>query len=141
MRYYSTQRPIMPGGFPKPQGNKVLNIENFDSRQTVDEIGRQAWGWIEYERPLSPVLARDWELVPVPTRAKRVKYIGRDSWGRYVYEDENGKLWKHTDCCSPRELCIERGDTLYSSCGNSLDGEPDCPIAADIKVDYGEVEK
>lgn len=28
-RYYSTQRPVMPGGYPKPQNNKVLEIENF----------------------------------------------------------------------------------------------------------------
>lgn len=71
---------------------------------------------------------------------KRVRYIGRDSWDRYVYKDENGKLWKHIDCCSPREVCIERGDTLYSSCGNSFNGEPDCPMSANIKVDYVDAE-
>lgn len=63
-------------------------------------------------------------------------YIGRDDWGRYVYEDENGKLWKNTDCCSPRECCEERGDTLNSSAGNEFDGEPDCFMAAHIKVEY-----
>jgi len=55
-----------------------------------------------------------------------------------VYEDENGRIWKHTDCCSPREVCIERGDTLYSSCGNSFDGEPDCPMRSDIECLYKE---
>ena len=52
------------------------------------------------------------------------------------FEDENGKLWKNTDCCSPRECCEERGDTLNSSAGNEFDGEPDCFMAAHIKVEY-----
>ena len=30
MRYYSTQRPIMPGSYPKPAGNPVVEIRNFD---------------------------------------------------------------------------------------------------------------
>ena len=51
-------------------------------------------------------------------------------------KDENGKLWKNTDCCSPRECCEERGDTLNSSAGNEFDGEPDCFMAAHIKVEY-----
>ncbi len=59
---------------------------------------------------------------------RHLKYLGRDSWSRYVYEDQDGKLWKLTDCCSPRECCEERGDTFYSSCGNGFDGEPDCPM-------------
>ncbi len=45
----------------------------------------------------------------------------------------NGKLWKLLDCCSPREVCEERRDTPYSSSGNEFDGEPDCPMANDIK--------
>lgn len=62
-RYYSTQRPVMPGSYPKPQGNKVLEIENFDSRMYVDEIKREAWGFVEYEKPLSETLVRDFELI------------------------------------------------------------------------------
>lgn len=67
MRHYSTQRPVMPGGFPKPQGNKVLEIHNFDTRQYVDEIGREAWGWIEYESSLSQDDMTQYELAPVST--------------------------------------------------------------------------
>lgn len=75
-RYYSTQRPVMPGGYPKPQNNEVLEIENFDNKKFVEEVGCQAWG----------------------------------------YE--------------------ERGDTLNSAAGNKFDGEPDCFMAAHIKVEY-----
>lgn len=62
MKYYSTQRPVMPGTFPKPEGNKVLNIANFDDKTYCAEIGREAWGFIEYERPLDPKQEASYEL-------------------------------------------------------------------------------
>lgn len=60
-RYYSTQRPVMPGGFPKRQ--EVENIVNFDSRKFVPEIGRRAWGYIDYRMPLTKEEADSYELV------------------------------------------------------------------------------
>lgn len=135
-RYYSTQRPIMPGGYPKPKNNEVLEIENFDNKKFVEEVGCQAWGYIEYKKPLGHFDVINYELAAVKIKTLHLKYIGRDDWGRYVYEDENGKLWKNTDCCSPRECCEERGDTLNSSSGNEFGGEPDCFMAAHIKVEY-----
>lgn len=62
-RYYSTQRPVSLGTYPKPQGNKVLNIENFEEKTFCEQVGREAWGYIEYELPVSDVLLRDFELV------------------------------------------------------------------------------
>lgn len=62
-RYYSTQRPLCPGAFPKPQGNKVLEVKNFDGKTCCGEIGKQAWGYIEYELPVSPVLLENFELM------------------------------------------------------------------------------
>lgn len=52
-RYYSPLRPLSLGTFPKPQGNEILHIENFEERQNVPEIARQAWGYIEY-KPYTP---------------------------------------------------------------------------------------
>lgn len=64
-------------------------------------------------------------------------YIGRDSYSRYVYRDNStGTLWKHTDCLSPRNVCQKRGDTLYSSCLNAFDGEPDVPMSSDVECVY-----
>lgn len=40
-RYYSPLRPLSLGTFPKPQGNEILHIENFEERQNVPEIARQ----------------------------------------------------------------------------------------------------
>lgn len=37
-RYYSPLRPLSLGTFPKPQGNEILHIENFEERQNVPEI-------------------------------------------------------------------------------------------------------
>ena len=48
MRYYSTQRPVAPGTFPKPKDNKILEIHNFDKRIPCKEPGRDCWGYIDY---------------------------------------------------------------------------------------------
>ena len=132
MRYYSTQRPITPGSFPRVAFNSGKEIVNFERKTYCEEIGREAWGYIDYEKPLDRYDCNAYELTAVPTKTLRLRYIGKDSWSRYVYEDEDGKLWKLTDCCSPREVCEQRGDTLHSACNNSFDGEPDCPMSAHI---------
>lgn len=63
-RYYSTQRPVMPGGYPK--GAVVVGIENFDCRQYVEEIKANAWGYIEYREPISDFDIGDYELRAAP---------------------------------------------------------------------------
>lgn len=52
MRYYSTQRPVGPGTFPKLPENKVLEVHNFDAKTFCEEIGREAWGYIDLSRLL-----------------------------------------------------------------------------------------
>lgn len=64
----------------------------------------------------------------------RLRYIGQDSWDRYVYEDQNGVVWKLLDCCCPREVCEERGDRFYSSTGNAYEGEPGWPMNPGVRV-------
>lgn len=63
-RYYSPLRPLSLGTFPKPQGNEILHIENFEERQNVPEIARQAWGYIEYKEALTEIEAAAYELIP-----------------------------------------------------------------------------
>lgn len=66
MRYYLTQRPVMIGGFPRPkEGNRITEIVDFDSMHYCKDIGRNAWGYIEYEQALSPEDIRDYELIEV----------------------------------------------------------------------------
>ena len=91
-KYYSTERPVMPGSFPKPQGNTVLNIENFNDRSYVGKIGREAWGFIEYEKPISPVLLDDFELVAASDDEDKENW---NSYGRAVTNFPN-VLYTHT---------------------------------------------
>lgn len=58
-RYYSTQRPVTPGSYPKEQ---VDCIVNFPDRVYCEEIGREAWGYIDYRLPLTEQQMMDYEL-------------------------------------------------------------------------------
>lgn len=60
-RYYSILRPVAPGTFPKKA--LVTDIVNFDNRKFCPEINREAWGYIEYESPLSKEDMNDYDLV------------------------------------------------------------------------------
>ena len=69
-RYYSTQRPVDIGTFPKPVGNAPVEIHNYDKRQPVEGGAMQAWGWLEYAKPLTEKEASDYELRPAPAVVK-----------------------------------------------------------------------
>lgn len=60
-RYYSTMRPVLPGSFPKKE--LAEKIENFDTKTFCEEIGRDAWGYIEYREALAKEEADAYELV------------------------------------------------------------------------------
>lgn len=63
MKYYSILRPVSPGTFPKPTGNKILEIRNFDDKTYIPEIDREAWGYIDYSAPLTEQEISVYELV------------------------------------------------------------------------------
>lgn len=65
-RYYSTQRPIAPGTFPKGE-NAPVTVENFDDRIPVENGQMQAWGYLEYLKPLTAKQQSDYELKPAGT--------------------------------------------------------------------------
>lgn len=62
MRYYSAQRPVMPDSVPKKA--TVIKIENFDAKTFCKEIGRDAWGFVDYQEPLTKEEAEAYELTP-----------------------------------------------------------------------------
>ena len=82
MRYYSTMRPVQPGGFPNREG--VEEIHNFDTKTFCEEIGREAWGYIDYREPLTKEQAEAYEALGA------YRYIGEcvttsvDNRGRVV---------------------------------------------------------
>lgn len=57
-RYYTIMRPPMPGAIPP----KCVGVCTFDKRMYIEEIGRYAWGFVEYSSPLSAKDIADYEL-------------------------------------------------------------------------------
>lgn len=64
MRYYSILRPVSIGTYPR---SGVMEIKNFNRREYVPEIGREAWGYIDYSRKLTEKEAASYELVATGT--------------------------------------------------------------------------
>lgn len=65
-KYYSTQRPVDIGTFPKPKGNAPDEIVNYDQRIPVEGGAFLAWGHLTYTKPLAEQEAADYELRPAP---------------------------------------------------------------------------
>ena len=60
-KYYSTQRPVDIGTFPKTEGGPV-KIVNFDQRDGVENGRFRAWGFLLYRAPLTEKQEGDYEL-------------------------------------------------------------------------------
>ncbi len=67
-RYYSTQRPVDIGTYPKPDGNEPIVIINYDCDRHRPVAGGRlsAWGELTYREPLAEEQAEAYELVPAP---------------------------------------------------------------------------
>lgn len=81
--YYSTQRPIDIGTFPKPPGNQPTEICNFDERMPVEHGRCMAWGILTYAKPLTEKEINDYELRPSRynpdmrrTMAEQASFVG-----------------------------------------------------------------
>ena len=77
-RYYSTQRPVDIGTFPKPPDNRVMEIVNFDKRIPVENEPFHAWGYVEYQKPLTEKQADDYELRPASFQIHEKKSVLQD---------------------------------------------------------------
>jgi len=64
-RYYSTQRPVDIGTFPKTE-NDPLRVVNFDARENVEQGRFMAWGFLVYDAPLTEKQIDDFELRAAP---------------------------------------------------------------------------
>ena len=72
-QYYSTQRPVDIGTFPKSINNPLLGFTNYDQRQAVEGGTMQAWGELIYWHPLTEKQMNDYELWPAPDNPDRAK--------------------------------------------------------------------
>ena len=59
-RYYSLERPISLGTYPKEE-QKPTNIVNFGIREDIGN-GQKAWGYIDYSKPLTEQEIFDYDL-------------------------------------------------------------------------------
>ena len=62
-RYYCLYRPPCPGAIPRG----MTKIVAFDDKRHVDEIGRDAWGYVEYDKPLTAQQVIHYELAVAQT--------------------------------------------------------------------------
>lgn len=61
-RYYCRFRPPMPGAIPR---NGLQNVCAFDTKGVVFD-GNEAWGYADYDRPLTEKEINDYELLASP---------------------------------------------------------------------------
>lgn len=99
-RYYSTQRPLTPGSCPRAG---VQEVVNYDEKKFCEEIGMDAWGFVEYTRELTKQEADDYELTPAGLK----KF-----WCVTTAFHDNGKVVSAiTDVCEaaakPENVCKE----------------------------------
>ena len=59
-RYYSKLRPVSIGTYPK---GGVQSLHNYEDRQYVKDAGCKVWGYVEYDRELTPKEVSAYDLV------------------------------------------------------------------------------
>ena len=84
-KYYSVLRPVGIGTCP----DNFIEFYNFQHRTYVDEIGREAWGWVEYAEPLeNPYM---YDLVPERTTHGGI-WVEYDNYFWEVADIKNNKV-------------------------------------------------
>ena len=86
-KYYSTQRPISIGTFPKDHFKAPIRLQNYDGRLPVEGGAFRAWGELWYLHPLTEQQIADYELrpahdnpegrEPVPERCSKKRSIAQ----------------------------------------------------------------
>lgn len=69
-KYFSVLRPIGIGTYPR-EGMK--EFQNFDERQYVDELGKEAWGVITYDRMLTETELKEYDLETIPLKNMNIE--------------------------------------------------------------------
>ena len=103
-KYYSTQRPVDIGTFPKPPRNTPDEIVNYDQRVPVENGSFLAWGHLTYTRPLTKRQASDYELRPAPDNPDRPRSI-REQMKTAVKQVEADR-----GQAAPKKNAPDRGD-------------------------------
>ena len=110
-KYYSTQRPVDIGTFPKPPHNAPDEIVNYDQRVPVEGGAFLAWGHLTYTRPLTDKQMADYELRPAPEVAELCR--GSDRRPRPIAQqmkDAQAQAEAGRGPAAPRKDAPDRGE-------------------------------
>lgn len=74
-RYYLTLRPPAPGAIPSaPVGGNIIEVVSFDEKTFVESIGREAWGYVEYDKPIDAKVLDQYDMIPDQKKLVVYKY-------------------------------------------------------------------
>ena len=129
-RYYSTHRPVGPGTYPRAGARE---IHNYEDRQYVRDAGREVWGYIEYDRELTPEETRSYELVE-GGKEDDVRMLGKISGieAAFFYEKERRpelrKAWAYL-----HEAVEEFADATGVTLDGTEEPEPTLTLSFTVK--------
>lgn len=146
-KYYSTQRPVDLGTFPKPPGNGPTAINNYDERIPVEGGAFRAWGELVYQKSLTEKEAFDYELRPSPKNpdvwrrmSEQAQVVGKWEDSKCV-PDRKRLTWFYTDFGSyvPKEFvtperlaeCVRGIEAQQAARARKVEKQP--PIAEQLK--------
>lgn len=110
-KYYSTQRPVDIGTFPKPPRNAPDEIINYGQRVPVEGSAFLAWGHLTYTRPLTEKQVADYELRPAPDVAELCQNSGsRPRPISQQMKDAQAQVEADRGPAVPRRDAPDRGD-------------------------------
>ena len=99
-RYYSTQRPVDIGTYPKDPDNPLTGFLNYDERTSVEHGAFRAWGEVIYRSPLTPDQIYQYELRPSRdnpdvrrTMAEQAQVVG--IWEMRNHVPENRRMTRY----------------------------------------------
>ena len=109
-RYYSTQRPVDIGTFPKPPYNAPDEIVNYDQRVPVEGGAFLAWGHLAYTRPLTEKQVSDYELRPALSVAELLRQGNRQRPIREQLQAAQREAQEHRGPEAPNKKAPDRGE-------------------------------
>ena len=109
-KYYSTQRPVDIGTFPKPPHNTPDEIVNYDQRIPVEGGAFVAWGHLTYTKPLTEKQASDYELRPAPNISELRRESGRPRSIAQQMKEAAALAEANRGDPAPKKKAPDRGD-------------------------------
>lgn len=112
MIYFSPNRPLTPGSFPKRPDLKIIEVHNLDDRLPIKGAPVPVWGWVEYDGRLTDEEVYQYELIPrfeskmsdaqrnaLKKRKKKTRQLNLEF---NMDNDEDRALYEHIKAMGPK---------------------------------------